>query len=364
METLLDEHYRLKQQLSELEAENTSRNLLIHLCTLKVLALHQKDAPQTQAAPNTDTKDLETEKKLLDYELRVSVLKLQLSTKEKLHEAQIDELKDLVAELRKKLDEATAAAPKTRAVSGSSLAMSRSSILSPPNSSGRLGERSVSAGSTFLSPNQSMFSGASPIFKKKRSGNAAPRIDFGVSSLVSQASLKLSQTEKKAGFSPANSSVESTPSKPETDDAERGTGEEVAEDGQGTANREKHEQKGESRIQNSETADTEETNRQSEKLPESSMATDTEDETFHSANNTLSERKKKKKIQLLAAEASTTIFPQATDLGVEDEDMNSLNYYNDENFKEDTSSPLRPAKRKRESPESEAPQKKRHVFKI
>lgn len=364
METLLDEHYRLKQQLSELEAENTSRNLLIHLCTLKVLALHQKDAPQTQAAPKTDAKDLETEKKLLDYELRVSVLKLQLSTKEKLHEAQIDELKDLVAELRKKLDEATAAAPKTRAVSGSSLAMSRSSILSPPNSSGRLGERSVSAGSTFLSPNQSMFAGASPIFKKKRSGNAAPRIDFGVSSLVSQASLKLSQTEKKTGFSPANSSVESTPSKPETDDAERGTGEEVAEDGQGTANREKHEQKGESRIQNSETADTEETNRQSEKLPESSMATDTEDETFHSANNTLSERKKKKKIQLLAAEASTTIFPQATDLGVEDEDMNSLNYYNDENFKEDTSSPLRPAKRKRESPESEAPQKKRHVFKI
>lgn len=363
METLLDEHYRLKQQLSELEAENTSRNLLIHLCTLKVLALHQKDAPQTQAAPKTDAKDLETEKKLLDYELRVSVLKLQLSTKEKLHEAQIDELKDLVAELRKKLDEATAAAPKTRAVSGSSLAMSRSSILSPPNSSGRLGERSVSAGSTFLSPNQSMFSGASPIFKKKRSGNAAARIDFGVSSLVSQASLKLSQTEKKAGFSPANSSVESTPSKPETDDAEKGAGEE-AEDGQGTANREKHEQKGESSIQNSETADTEETNRQSEKLPESSMATDTEDETFHSANNTLSERKKKKKIQLLAAEASTTIFPQATDLGVEDEDMNSLNYYNDENFKEDTSSPLRPAKRKRESPESEAPQKKRHVFKI
>ena len=363
METLLDEHYRLKQQLSELEAENASRNLLIHLCTLKVLALHQKDAPQTQAAPKTDAKDLETEKKLLDYELRVSVLKLQLSTKEKLHEAQIDELKDLVAELRKKLDEATAAAPKTRAVSGSSLAMSRSSILSPPNSSGRLGERSVSAGSTFLSPNQSMFSGASPIFKKKRSGNAAPRIDFGVSSLVSQASLKLSQTEKKAGFSPANSSVDSTPSKPETDDAERGTGEE-AEDGQGTANQDKHEQKGESSIENSETADTEETNRQSEKLPESSMATDTEDETFHSANNTLSERKKKKKIQLLAAEASTTIFPQATDLGVEDEDMNSLNYYNDENFKEDTSSPLRPAKRKRESPESEAPQKKRHVFKI
>lgn len=447
MKDLIDEHFRLRLELDQIEAENRTRNMLIHLCTLKVLSLRK--GVQTPPTPEKDAKD--TEKKLLEYELRVSVLKLQLSTKEKVHEAQIDELKDVVADLRKQLDEQ---APKTRErTGGTSVLSSRSSILSPPSSSGRVaGGRSISAGSSFLMPSRSVFDEQAPLRKKRvlKLKDTTP-VDFGISLILSQASLKLSDTKKADRHAPANTNTEATllranatkatsaveaekskldvktrntnpnesglempdaPSEstvqPEDDSlAKEDTHTEsltqdneapkakVAEPENDSQEHNAQNNTQEHNTQNNTQNNTQEHNSllhndtipkeegfhstleqirpeqdsSAEKLHLGKHATaevtDTEDETFHSANNTLlgETKKKRKKIQLVASEASTVIVPQAQELGVDDENLNSLNYYNDENFKEDNSSPIRPGKR-RHSPESEPAVKKRHVFKI
>lgn len=177
------------------------------------------------------------------------------------------------------------------------------------------------------------------IFEGKGNSFADP----GFESIASKASLKLSQTEEKkkqgAYFSSPSSSVETTPVKKN------------------------------SRTPATETEDAPGANQLP--LPEpdanlTNLSVSEAEENFQSANTTLTEEaglKKKKKIQLLSANASkVSLEPQGKGLNVEDEDLNSLNYYHDDNFQEDHSSPIRPTKRKLD--DGEEPPKKRHVFKI
>lgn len=418
MKDLIDEHFRLRRQLDLIEAESNTRNMLINLCTLKVLSLRK--GVQTPPTPEKDANDVE--KKLLDYELRVSVLKLQLSTKEKVHEAQIDELKDVVADLRKQLNE-NVPRPKDRLGGTGSVHSSRTNILSPPSSSGRqMGGRSISAGSTFLSPSRSVFTDQVPLGRKKRVlklKDTTP-IDFGISSILSQASLKLSDTKRGDRILVGNPTLREAAGEDMARDDE--AKEDEAKENEAKENDTESEKsdtnytKENTQLENAMRAKTEpdkaedkavsknhpQTQKDAHKaletdvvspestqpdnpqpLDEHSMpehiqpelsaeqtllgteVTDTEDETFHSANNSLlgEAKKKRKKIHLVASEASTVIVPQAKELGVDDENLNSLNYYNDENFKEDNSSPIRPGKR-RHSPDTEPAAKKRHVFKI
>ncbi|SGZ55590.1 CIC11C00000000797 [Sungouiella intermedia] len=353
MDLQIDEHFRLQEQVRGVDRENESRKLLIRLAVLKLLSLQNsaqradKQNQQTQQTPPTSQGLLgNASEKLRDYELRISVLKLQLSTKEKVHEAQIDELKDLVALLQKQLDEVNSVRSE-RKVAPLGSKWTKPNFMSPPTSSGR----SVSLGNKFLSPNLSVFSGASPVFTKQKilKGKGNSFADFGAESIASQASLKLSQsekTEKPVYFSSPTSSVESTPIK--------------------KAPIEKN-------IEPAVSAEPEEAINEDDAaklvIPEANAnltnISESED-LYQTANATLLEdgvSKKKKKIQLLSANASKIVLElQGRGLNVEEEDLNSLNYYHDDNFQDDHSSPIRPSKRKIE--DREEPAKKRHVFKI
>lgn len=349
MDLLLDEHFRLQEQVRSIEIKDESRKLLIRLAVLKMLSLRGSDSTkstkQQQSPQPTSTIPENISEKLHDYELRISVLKLQLSTKEKVHEAQVDELKDLVGQLQKQLDERTSIEPKPRLVSNPVRTYNRTSFLSPPTSSGRL----MSMSSRLLSPGQSVFSATSPIFAKleviKGKGNSFA--DFGLESIASKASLKLSQTEEKKKkpevyFSSPNSSVESTPRKKEGLETILRKSDEVESSGLA--------------------------------LPDpnanlTNISVSDGDETFQSANATLSEdtslgSKKKKKIHLLSTHATKIMLEQlqGKGLNVEDEDLNSLNYYQDDNFQEENSSPIRQSKRSLDDGEDSP--RKRHVFKI
>lgn len=344
---LIDKHFRLQEEVKTIERENESRKLLIRLAVLRVLSLR---APEKSKGTKLETPPslagsvpADATKKLHDYELRISVLKLQLSTKEKVHEAQVDELKDLIALLQKQIDENATSVPARRNVSNPVSLWSKTSLISPPTSSGR----SISLGSRLLSPSKSVFNTALPVFKRLKVFNVKGNSfnDLGIESIASSASLKLSQTNSAktngAYFSSPNSSVENSPVK-KTSPTPVGEG----ADFDGPANVEL-EMPG---------PDANSTN----------LSLSEPDETFLSANGTLTDdagQKKKKKIQLLSTSASKVLLePQGKGLDVEDEDLNSLNYYNDDNFQEDNSSPIRPTKRKLEG--GEQPPKKRHVFKI
>lgn len=319
----------LQQQIQEIERQNETRKLLIKLAVVRMLGLIEKPTVQSpQSLPDN------VSEKLHDYELRVSVLKLQLSTKEKVHEAQVDELKDLVALLQKQLDETTKNDVRSRLVSNPTRSLSRTTFFSPPSSAGR----SVSLSGKILSPGRSVLSGSSPVFTKLRIFEGKDRSFGDFEMIASQASLKLSQNSKKIPeryFSSPTSSVESTP--------KRGT-----EEPQSTGSNENANDEPDANLTH--------------------LSASEADETFQSANTTLTEdaalqKKKKKRMHLLSSHATrVTVDLQGKGLNVEDEDLNSLNYYHDDNFQEEHSSPLRPPKRALD--DAEEPPRKRHVFKI
>lgn len=322
---LLNEHYRLTQEIQNIEQENENRKRLIRLCVLKVLTLNQIPPPKTTGPASPENALPE---KLHEYELRISVLKQQLSTKEKVHEAQVDELKELVAHLQKQVEEKKD--PKLRL---------GPKFLSPPTSAGHprsisVGNRPFSASlkSTFSQPFFSPVTKPNILGGKGNSFAATGKSPGFGANFASQASWKLSQTEdakKDAFFSSPNTStsVESTPS----------------------------------RNKLSETADDPSAN-----LTLANLSHNTSDDTFVSANGSLGQftlKKKKKRIQLLSSEASRLMVDnQGKGLHVEDEDLNSLNYYQDDNFKEDTT--VSPVRTKRPLEDAEEPPRKKHVFKI
>lgn len=102
----------------------------------------------------------------------------------------------------------------------------------------------------------------------------------------------------------------------------------------------------------------------------------TDDDTFASANSSLQpdekdKKKKKKKLQLWKSEASKLdLAPEkrATSFGLDDENINPLNYYQDENFNEDGDSPPKSSRKRKLDELSPAPEtfkrKKKNIFTI
>lgn len=365
MDSQIDEHFRLQEQIHIIDRENESRKLLVRLAVLRLLSLPGTQTPTQK--PHKVTEQTQTasqgipdnvSEKLRDYELRISVLKLQLSTKEKVHEAQIDEMKDLAAMLQKQLDEANSVNLERKTMNLGKKWI-KPMFISPPTSSGR----SVSLGSMLQSPKSSVFSTASPVFTKLKvlKGKGNSFADFGSESIASKASLKLSLSEKKKPqvyFSSPTSSAESTPIKSAEHEAELSlappeTSGMVAE------------------------VPVLETNEDDNaRLPitevNANLTSISESELYQTANATVQEgsaatdtkKIRMKKIQLLSANSSKIVLGlQGRGLDMEEEDLNSLNYYADDNFHDEHSSPIRPTKRKMDE-SSEDPPRKRHVFKI
>lgn len=367
MDVQIDEHFRLQEQVRIIDRENESRKLLVRLAVLRLLSLNgantstqkpHKDKNQKQTAPPSQEAADNMSEKLRDYELRISVLKLQLSTKEKVHEAQIDELKDLAALLQKQLDEANSINLERKTIT-SGKRWTKPMFMSPPSSSGR----SVSLGSKFLSPNLSVFSAASPVFTKlkviKGKGNSFS--DFGSEPIAAKASLKLSQTEKKTPdvyFSSPTSSVESTPIKKAQSRSRQSTVIPMEPGASAESAAPENNNDDDARLVIPDANANLTSISESEEIYQTANATILED----GANSGI-KKTKKKKIQLLSANASKLVLEQGRDPNMDEEDLNSLNYYHDDNFHDEHSSSIRPTKRKVEE-SSEEPPKKRHVFKI
>lgn len=182
MDHLLHEHYRLRDELQAIETENEKRALLLNL---SVLWQYSMGSSATQTDAPVEHK---VSSKLRDYEIKLSMLQLQLSTKEKVHEARVDELKDEISRLKSHLSQ-TAISSKKDFPSVFGL-----KIVSPPSLSGR----SVSLNSNFFSPDRSIFNSTSPLFPSSKGSDS-------MASILALASLKLSQSEGGKAFSPSSS---------------------------------------------------------------------------------------------------------------------------------------------------------------
>lgn len=340
MNFLTEEHYRLRGKLKELDHEEHLRKTLVQLCAYKVLALSKGTVV---AKEDPATSNVLTEK-VHDYERRVSVLKQQLSTKEKVHDAVVEDLKTKVAELSKQLEQTSRQAPAPGPGK-------RSTFLSPPSTAAHHRSMPQFTDHSFFSPGEtkSVFSKLlfSPVLSRPSLvGARAPPLGSKAKSLKeSLASLLKEDTQKSQlepvmepqpnVFSSPGTSADATPIKkrPQEDDAE-------IEANLTTVNH--------------------------------NTSVD-ENDSFRSASADLLNRQiaipgksKKSKIRLLSTDATRVALDHGKGLLAEDEEINSLDFYNDDNFAEDNhSSLLRPAKRPREeSEEPEETPRKKHVFKI
>lgn len=316
-------HSDLEANLHKIELRDVERKALIHTCLLKAYDLSLNTKHPTKTAETTSTEEpfqmksgLDSSheqalKKLNEYQRRVFVLKLELSTKEQAHEAKLDSLNSLIDNLQERLD--AAEATKTEL-------------------SHKPGARPHSAPSVIKSHNTTVRSFSStqrrPMISNSPFAGDLSRGSFLAGSdlarIASKATLKLSKDSKApllgdVLFSPNNSSAESTPVKA---------------------------------IKKFDI-----------NLSSSSLLGSSEvEDSFQTANGTFgdnTEKKKKRRIRLLSSQASKVPI---SDSVRENDDVNSLDYYLDANF-ENESSPVRSNKRILEDSQ-EPPTKKRHVFKI
>lgn len=342
MNFLTEEHHRLQTKLKELDYQEQTRKSLIRLCVYRLIAL-KNGLSETPAAELANANAL-TEK-VHDYERRVSVLKQQLSTKEKVHEALVDELKSTIADLNRQLEQSSQnfVLPK---------AQKKNSFLSPPSSAKHRKSMPHFTDHSFFSPgdNKSVFSKLvfSPVLSRPSlAGTKAPPLGSKAKSLKESLATQAKEDNTKADKSQlepaatipnslnspsANTSAAEKQPAPDNDEIEANL----------------------TTVNHSTSVD--------------------DDDSFRSASADLLSRpiaiprkSKKSKVRLVSSEATRLpLSHHKKGLLVEDEEMNSLDFYNDENFAEDNhSSPIRPAKRPREeSDEPEETPRKKHVFKI
>lgn len=313
-------HSDLAAKLHSVEVKDVERKALIHTCLLKAydLSLNSKnpkrsattEEPSFPYKNGSDTGHEQALKKLNEYQRRVFVLKLELSTKEQAHEAKIDSLNALIDRLQERVDEAEAA---------------KSLFSHKPIARPHTNPAAVKHDATvrsFSSTQRGPVINNSPFAGDLSRGSFLAGSDLA--KIASKATLKLSRANKAPQlgdvlFSPNNSSAESTPVKA---------------------------------IKKFDI-----------NLSSSSLLGSSEvEDSFQTANGTFgdsAEKKKKRRIRLLSSQASKVPLSESAREG---DDVNSLDYYLDANF-EHESSPVRSNKRVLEEPQ-EPPAKKRHVFKI
>ncbi|OBA19430.1 hypothetical protein METBIDRAFT_45976 [Metschnikowia bicuspidata var. bicuspidata NRRL YB-4993] len=330
MSVLADERLQLALQLKEIEHRDENRKHLIRLCVMKALCLTQE---ATVPASSQDPVNFDAlQKKVHAFELQVASLKMQLSTKEQAHAAKVDDLREEIARLKKNSD----------FCAGSNVARA-----STRASRGRVKLAAVGSPVSRLTISMSLFFAKSP-FSDLKSGRGNSFSGDGIASVASQASFKLSRSGPKPieeVFSPNNSSAESTPKKSKTNSDILQESSRIEPQGLSGIGTEKR--------------------ASSETLTTSNTTVSDPEETFLSANMTFESEKekktKRKKIRLVSSEASKLILAQHDGGHDEEKDLNSLKYYQDENFESGSGSPARPQKR----PAAAGPvTKKKHVFKI
>lgn len=325
-----EKNERLASQLNKIELEDVQRKALIRSCLLKgfELCARNKGTLRPSIKTKTTIKDASDSKtafshktwanpsreraitKLNEYERRIFVLKLELSTKEQAHEAKIDQLNGLIDRLQTRIDEIDKDKQNHARVP-----------LVRPHTSPLVLFTQTSAARSFLTAKGNTVVVKSPFAESMSKDGFLAGSDLA--KIASKATLKLSKDKdlRKGDtlFSPSNSSAESTPLK---------------------ASKTLH------------------INLSSSSLIGPSDA----DDTFQTANGTFAEgveKKTKRRVRLLSSQASKVSL---SDPAPETEDVNSLDYYLDANFAEDIS-PLRTNKRPLEDGK-EPSTKKRHVFKI
>lgn len=324
-------HNRLAAKLHEIELKDTERKALIHTCLLKAfeLSLNSKDSQNGKPLKNgkksktTEEQSLQIKsgldysheqalKKLNEYQRRVFVLKLELSTKEQAHEAKIDSLNALIDRLQEQANDAQSSQNQ----------LSHKLMVRPHTTPSAHKSQNNTTVRSFLSTQRGPVINNSPFAADLSRGSFLAGSDLA--KIASKATLKLSKDTKApllgdVLFSPNNSSAESTP------------------------------------VKSIKKFDI--------NLSSSSLLGSSEvEESFQTANGTFgdnTEKKKKRRIRLLSSQASKVPL---SDSVRENEDVNSLDYYLDANFEEE-SSPVRSNKRLLEDSQ-EPPAKKRHVFKI
>lgn len=333
MDTLLRKHYELRQELRGLEYEEVERKRLVELCVVRILSQSHKSTATLQ--PQTINQG--TTEKLRELERRISVLKQQIATKDTVHEAKVEQLKDTINDLRRELNEKSSDSTK--------LKFGKATLLSPPGSSG---------GRTAL-PNlsdTSMFSPGSEgrsVFQKTLFSPVLSRPNvLKEKRMASNKTQSLKDSLSREGersniFSSPNSSTSTNASKRKRLVTPDGNDGNDAND-----------------IDNIEANLT--------SLGNLSLMTSDEDDTFQSASGSLLGKvtlpRKKRKIQLMSSEAlKVSLDSHGKKLHLEEEEMNSLDQYQDANFQDDThSSPLRHPHHSTQQSGSQP--KKKHVFKI
>lgn len=337
MNPLLKKHYDLQQQIASLEAEENDRRRLIELCVVKFLLQSGKGQPigtPEGNEPTRQTKIQDTNEKLHELERRISVLKQQIATKDTVHEAKEEQLKETISELRKELDE----------LKKVKLKLGKSTLLSPPTSSRDTHAIPDVSDTSLFSPNEkkSVFSKSlfSPVLSRPNvlKSKQPPSLSNKTQALKDN----LSKEQRKTGEE--RSSVFSTPNSSFN-----------------TASRKRL------HSPDANEADNIEANLTS--LGNISLTTSDGEDTFQSASNSIHGRvslpaKKKKRVQLMSSEAlKVSLDMHGKLLHLDEEDMNPLDHYHDDNFQDDThSSPLKETRKTTQLPESQP--KTKHVFKI
>lgn len=310
----------ITQKILDIEIREATRKTLIKSCLIKAFELatnnrlKKSKLSHLSTSPHKDWSNASQEqtlKKLNEFERRVFVLKLELATKEHAHEAKLDQLNNIIDKLQSRIDELEASKKKESQISSLKTMHSPRARFTPQAGP----TRSSQAEKRMPAISHSPFAGDT--------SSKSLFVGSDLARIASKATLKLSKDREARPetnlFSPNNSSAESTPLK---------------------------------------SVRKLDLNVSSTSILGSSEVEDT----FQTANGTFgdgAEKKKKRRIKLLSSQASKVLV--SDDLNPE-EDVNSLDYYLDANFQDETHQATT-AKRTLEDGQEPAP-KKRHVFKI
>ncbi|KAM9909345.1 hypothetical protein OXX69_005515 [Metschnikowia pulcherrima] len=361
MSALDNDRLALALQLRDIEHQDERRKHLISLCVMKSVWLSQnsmktsmnEQEKHTKSSSSGDTRPISAsetpaslatsnsdalQKKLQSFELQVASLKMQLSTKEQAHAAKVDELQEELTRFRQERANPVST-PKIGLNGAKKVKLTRN------------GAKLTAVGSP-ISRNRpvSSFFANSP-FSDSKSGKGNSFSGVGITSLAAKASFKLSHTAPKPAddvFSPNNSSAESTPKKSKPNHS-------VLEESSRIEPQQKNTDKPTETDIHGPNVETSSTN----------LTVSDPEETFQSANATFDTEKgkktKKRRIRLVSSEASKLLLASQDRALDEGEDLNSVKYYQDDNFGSDAQSPV-PALKRPKTAEPVA--KKKHVFKI
>lgn len=373
---LLSEHYKRRQRIGELEAANEHRKSLIALAVLQILAVRStKDA--------VSVSELDLRIKSLsdlnhDHQLQLARLRHLSSTKEKIHEAKIEALVQENARLKQALSHTLKVPSVSSFQPRIALNITRPAAFGKAQSKNYLAPALNSLSKAEGSKEGTETSILSPISRKREvlrllkgdlfsitntqdvnvddiadvklsgppAGAAGPEPTKGVPSRTSSQQLSKTLEASNAG------TPETTPTKKSTNTTT-------------------------SILTDMDEPDANSTTLVTATSGHSGILSD--DDIFASANSTLNGnmslgsvlfKKKKKKMLLSRTDAAKLPLgevkhkAQGKGLNIEDEDLNTLNYYDDDNFKDDKAG-LPVANRKRPlSLDIPEPKRRKNVFTI